>query len=155
MAFCLCYSKQCRVTFEKFKVSLCLYEQYPNDQNTWLRTELLGVWPLLCVEGVPVGWCWHHRDQHIQQHFHRPGRLWIGACGMIFVWPLIHSHGNRAKGQVHRGNRVHLLITNEDSTFSQLWTGTFIYLHLREHSLWLFILGLYYSSAFIELCSVL
>lgn len=36
-----------------------------------------GVFP-----GVPAGRSWHHWDQHIQQHIHRPGRLWTGTTGM-------------------------------------------------------------------------
>lgn len=72
---------------------------------------------LSVYKGVPAGWCRHHRDQHIQQHFGRSGGLWTWTYGMMSR-PMEHQRQlmllccYRIKGQVHRLSGVNLLTTD-------------------------------------------
>lgn len=52
----------------------------------YVQTLLSSSWLL---KGVPAGWCRYHRDQHFQQHVHRPGRLRTWTHGMMSL--LDHS----------------------------------------------------------------
>lgn len=80
------------------------------------------------LKGVPAGWCWYHRDQHVQQHVHRTGRLRTWTHGMMSL--LDHSscwYVILDVGQGHRGVGLTVLysvsVVFHYNWLSPLWVG--------------------------------